>query len=625
MSNLYKKLNISALDVFKFNRYYKFDNIISRKITPENDVESTYLKIADDSTYIYANESSPLNNINELSTAGLSEVCIKYKDNNKYKHFPFYIGYSLTYTQNVNVTNLGTYMYAYDYISSKVNDAEINKIIVNINHDIVNGQKVNKFSDVVCSLKNDNLNDNLGTLTNGSNEINLKLLNIKNIISNNNYGSVSFDVSYSYVTSDDGLIHDDGKCTLDELTGVHMWSMNSYIDDEQYSYKDTDYTDDRSSFIVYTYINANQTLLDRLENSGTSYLSYALMDVSNENWWSQNNFKFVNIFNNQAYLMYEETKQQYFTHLRPYNLTYNNGTCTVDYRQPFSNIYRYPSWRDNKDYYYACQKMITYVGNLSSIYPKSSDNYNFNTSYFIKKIGNLPVHIVPQSLQFELIVKLSYINRQSSGDNPEEGEIRFKEIELYDNDNIKKYTINFKDDKTINLTPYNINDGEIKRTLRISHVDEFEIIDNDEYFKISDWKTTPNSSSFIPSFDPNNEHGNEYKISFKLTEKLKYSINNFYKFIENNSIINKICIHLEATGSVIGITGPSFDINVEGTNDNSYYNSYYMCKKINGNYEYDIIEITRNNNETEHINGTITYISTTLNYYGLIHDGDNKN
>lgn len=620
MSNLYKKLNISALDVFKFNRYYKFDNIMSRKITSENVVESTYLKVADDNTYIYANESSPLNNINELSTAGLSEVCIKYKDNNnynnEYKYFPFYIGYSLTYTQSVEVNGINAYLYAFSHINGISN---INTIVETMNINVIhnpknNEESVNVYSDVTYSLCNIT-----GSLTNNS-TLNLTAGNIKSIIGPNSYGSASFDISYSYVTSDDGYIHDDGKCIVDELTGVHVWSMNSYIDDEQYSYQDTDYNS-TEPFIVYTYINASQTLLNKLENSGTNYLSYALIDVSDDNWWSQDNFKFVKTSNNQAYLMYEETKHQYFNHLRPYNLTYNNGTCTVDYRQPFSNIYRYPSWRYNKDYYYACQKMKTYVGNLSSIYPKLSDNFNnFNTSYFIKKIGNLPVHIVPQSLQFELIVKLSFINSQSSGDNPEEGAIRFYKIELYDNDNIKKYTINFKDDKTINLTPYNINDGEIKRTLRISSVEEFEI-DNDEYFKISDWKTTPNSSSFIPSFDPNNEHGNEYKISFKLTEKSQYSINNFYKFIENNSIINKIRIYLEATGSVIGKTGPSFDINVEGTNDNSYY----MGKKINGNYEYDIIEITRNNNETEHINGTITYISTMLNYYGLIHDGDNKN
>lgn len=622
MNTLYKKLNISALDVFKLNRHYKFNDIASNIRVAGTLENSPYLNIADDNNYAYAKNSSPLNDNDEFLPSGLSEVCIKYIDNNEYKYFPFYMGYSLTYTQSVNINGINAYLYAYDYIRYRDDSDDPVNMKINVIHNPKNDEEsVNVYSDITYSLGNI-----AGSLTNNS-TLNLTAGNIKTeIIKSNTYGSASFDISYSYITPDDGHIYDDGKCIVDELTGVHVWSMNSYIDDEQYSYQDGDYTDGNNSFIVYTYINANQTLLDRLENSGTSYLSYALMDVSDENWWSQNNFKFVKASNDQAYLMYKETKQQYFTYLRPYNLTYN-GNCVVDYRQPFSNIYRYPSWRDNKDYFYACQKMKTYVGNLSSIYPKLSDNFNnFNTSYFIKKIGNLPVHIVPQSpqsLQFELIVKLSFINSQSSGDNPEEGAIRFKKIELYDNDKIK-YTINFKDDKTINLTPYNINDGEIKRTLRISHVDEFEIIDNDEYFKISDWKTTPNSSSFIPSFDPNNEHGNEYKISFNLTEKSPNSINSFYKFIENNSIINKIHIHLEASGSIIGITGPSFDINVEGTNDNSYY----MGKKINGNYEnyeYDIIEITRNNNETEHINGTLTYISITLNYDGLIHDGDNKN
>lgn len=602
MNTTYNKLNISALDVFKLNRHYKFNDITSNIRVAGTLKDSPYLniEIEDDNTYIRANNSSPLNDSNELLLSGLSEVCIKY---NNSTYFPFYMGYSLTYTQSVDINGINTYLYAFSHINGISN---INTIVdtmnINVIHNPNNSQEfVNTYSDVTYSLCNIT-----GSLTNNS-TLKLTADNIKSIIDSNNCGSSLFDISYSYITPNDGHIHDDGKCTASELTGVHVWSMNSYIDNEQYSYQDSDYTDDSNSFIVYTYINASQTLLNKLENSGTDYLSYALIDVSDEDWWSQNNFKFVKS-NNQAYLMYEETKQQYFTHLRPYNLTYNNGTCTVDYRQPFSNIYRYPSWRDNKDYYYACQKMITYVGNLSSIYPKSSVNYNFNTSYFIKKIGNLPVHIVPQSLEFEIKVKLGFINGQGAGDTPQYGAIRFIKIELYDNDNIK-HIINFNDGKAINLEPYNINNGGVKRSLRISSVDEFEI-NNDGYFKISNWSTMPNSPSFTPIYDPNDEQSNEYKISFNLTEKSQYSINNFYQFIENNSIINKIHIHLEATGSIIGtVTYPLSNISAQVTN-----NDNYTCDVINADYEYKIFEITRNNN------GSLTNVSITLNY-----EGDNKN
>lgn len=367
----YNRYNVKDIyDIFNKNRV--------NKISLGTTNEYISYAVGTDYAYIYAKESSP--NITNNTYMGYAYFKINGDDNNTYN---FYRNYSYTYTENVTVNNLQTIMIAYDFID-RIND-NISFNHINIAHNAFG--TVNVFSDITYSIEKENITYNY------YNKYKISTEDIKNLLAGETYGDFSTYITYSYITSGTGIIHNDGKEILSEngLNDIHIWSLKqedkemiNYLDIDEnminntHSYAYISYGDVFSNNSLFTYIDFK---LQYPEGGYVSETDFTITTENNEHILKEENNNFYNI-------CYYYTKSE------------NEKITFAENNNRFNYICEHPSIRNNESIIIA----YTYIKGANKENVSYINNDNYNKIKFEKEIYNLPTAILHNSLYISKIV-----------------------------------------------------------------------------------------------------------------------------------------------------------------------------------------------------------------------------
>lgn len=559
-------------NTFKSNRKNKLSYF--GVTTSEN---NKYLSYSSDSNVskFFANVSSPY----PLSDNGKNSAYFKINNNTAYT---IYSGHSFTYTEGVIVNGVKCALIAKSYINRMENDnSSITLETGNIFHSAESPQTVNIYSDTSYYINN---LGNKDTLTITKSEFNT-------LLGNNNFVDVESFITYSYIEQKnprDGIIHTDGKQRIsnERYKDFHVWSFIDGFNSISHSYNGPT---DNGKVNAYAYLAIGNDLKNYFE-SGLSRpinmikLSHDLEQESLGNWTAGTS-------ENMIYV--KETEQNYtdfYTRAKAHDLSTHTD-------ESFANVCKHPLWRNNN----ATCNFYEYIkgtsnGDTNNTTQQNIDVENYNIGKFIKRINDLPVHILSDTIYFNITLNLGFItghtqnNGYASNDYPEDGGIQNFKLRLIeseqDHNGYKDYDI-----------PLNIELQHFIRpgkgpSMKVIAVTPPESNDHSEY-EINNWQQSPSSISgdteqFVFTFD------------LKILDGELYNIFSYY---ENslNSLLSILELQFEATGSCIGSDHAAINVSLGGKNCST--------NKTNADYEWNIFRITRSSS-----NGYLSSINIEITY-----------
>lgn len=394
--NAFKKNRVNAVS------YLGTSN--NGKLEPDS---SAYLSYINNSTeaYIYARKSSPtIDDDTDKNYAYLKVGDTTYN---------FYHGHAYTYTETVTGNGIKPILIAYDFVNQISTYLEFDKVSISHNAAPISDipQTVNVFSPVSYII------ENAENSLDPKNEYSISRDEINTLLNGKTFADFTTYVTYSYLNSEngDGIVYEDGKDTLstNPINDIHIWSLSDGVDMMPHAYVNNDTT----PVNAYTYLNCGNILNTFFRNNTSNifdyndinykYIKFYYDDISipNTNGVLQQ-WKAGIVGTDKIYAKDERTGNNILDYSTFYKV------CKVDLPNvnSFNEIYNKPLLRDNSD---AVNCYINIKGdsntsdNQESLYINKS---NINKARFVKKINNLPQHMIPNNLRFKLSVKCGHIN-----------------------------------------------------------------------------------------------------------------------------------------------------------------------------------------------------------------------
>jgi len=401
MSNIEKNyIDIPDLSCFDKNRVHE---------VKELNVNNSYLGIGikNEASYVYAIKSSP--NYYSLQPQHKSDayIYVRHNDNNSNQSYSFYRGYSYTYTEGLSANNQKMALIAYQFVNRTAdNSITLYDIDTKLTHIALNGATetapchVNEKSDTSYFLRKQNESNNIEI-----DESSVKLGNIKNNLVNDTYTKFNTYCKYSALNPSDYIIHDD--CEFNMNMGAYVWNLIDGHDMKPYSY--TTLTD-TTKLTAYAYIDCEDSLHSFFRSQSQIFdydvTHYKYIDFNYDN---------INVSGQQWKLGTNGTSSSY---VYDNNINYAQFYANAKHNLPshatdsFENIINHPSYRNNYgvvDSYINIKGLSQPSGTESIDISQNSQN-NYNTAKFIKRIKDLPVHMIPNNLRFKISVQCGHIN-----------------------------------------------------------------------------------------------------------------------------------------------------------------------------------------------------------------------
>ena len=393
--NAFKKNRVNALS------YLGTSN--NGKLEPDS---SAYLSYINNSTesYIYARKSSPtIDDDTDKNYAYLKVGDTTYN---------FYHGHAYTYTETVTGNGVKPILIAYDFVNQISTYLEFNDVSISHNSAPISDipQTVNVFSSVSYIIENGEKS------LDPKNEYSISRDEINTLLNGKTFADFTTYVTYSYLNSEkrDGIVYEDGKDTLstNPINDIHIWSLSDGVDMRPHAYVNNDTT----AVNAYTYLNCGNILNTFFRNNTSN-----IFDYNDINYRYIKFYYDISISNTNGVLQQWKagivgTDKIYAKDVRTGDNILDFSTfykvCKVDLPNvsSFNEIYNKPSLRGNSD---AVNCYINIKGdsntsdNQESLYINKS---NINKARFVKKINNLPQHMIPNNLRFKLSVKCGHIN-----------------------------------------------------------------------------------------------------------------------------------------------------------------------------------------------------------------------
>ena len=393
--NAFKKNRVNALS------YLGTSN--NGKLEPDS---SAYLSYINNSTesYIYARKSSPtIDDDTDKNYAYLKVGDTTYN---------FYHGHAYTYTETVTGNGVKPILIAYDFVNQISTYLEFNDVSISHNAAPISDipQTVNVFSSVSYIIENGEKS------LDPKNEYSISRDEINTLLNGKTFADFTTYVTYSYLNSEkrDGIVYEDGKDTLstNPINDIHIWSLSDGVDMRPHAYVNNDTT----AVNAYTYLNCGNILNTFFRNNTSN-----IFDYNDINYRYIKFYYDISISNTNGVLQQWKagivgTDKIYAKDVRTGDNILDFSTfykvCKVDLPNvsSFNEIYNKPSLRGNSD---AVNCYINIKGdsntsdNQESLYINKS---NINKARFVKKINNLPQHMIPNNLRFKLSVKCGHIN-----------------------------------------------------------------------------------------------------------------------------------------------------------------------------------------------------------------------
>ena len=394
--NAFKKNRVNAVS------YLGTSN--NGKLEPDSSAYLSYINNSTE-TYIYARKSSPtIDDDTDKNYAYLKVGDTTYN---------FYHGHAYTYTETVTVNGIKPILIAYDFVNQISTYLEFDKVSISHNAAPISDipQTVNVFSPVSYII------ENAENSLDPKNEYSISRDEINTLLNGKTFADFTTYVTYSYLNSEngDGIVYEDGKDTLstNPINEIHIWSLSDGVDMRPHAYVNNDTT----PVNAYTYLNCGNILNTFFRNNTSNifdyndinykYIKFYYDDISipNTNGVLQR-WKAGIVGTDKIYAKDERTGDNILDYSTFYKV------CKVDLPNvnSFNEIYNKPLLRDNSD---AVNCYINIKGdsntsdNQESLYINKS---NINKARFVKKINNLPQHMIPNNLRFKLSVKCGHIN-----------------------------------------------------------------------------------------------------------------------------------------------------------------------------------------------------------------------
>ena len=394
--NAFKKNRVNAVS------YLGTSN--NGKLEPDSSAYLSYINNSTE-TYIYARKSSPtIDDDTDKNYAYLKVGDTTYN---------FYHGHAYTYTETVTGNGIKPILIAYNFVNQISTYLEFDKVSISHNAAPISDipQTVNVFSPVSYII------ENAENSLDPKNEYSISRDEINTLLNGKTFADFTTYVTYSYLNSEngDGIVYEDGKDTLstNPINDIHIWSLSDGVDMRPHAYVNNDTT----PVNAYTYLNCGNILNTFFRNNTSNifdyndinykYIKFYYDDISipNTNGVLQR-WKAGIVGTDKIYVKDVRTGDNILDYSTFYKV------CKVDLHNvsSFNEIYNKPSLRGNSD---AVNCYININGesnpsdNQESHYINKS---NTNKSRFVKKINNLPVHMIPNNLRFKLSVKCGHIN-----------------------------------------------------------------------------------------------------------------------------------------------------------------------------------------------------------------------
>ena len=394
--NAFKKNRVNAVS------YLGTSN--NGKLEPDSSAYLSYINNSTE-TYIYARKSSPtIDDDTDKNYAYLKVGDTTYN---------FYHGHAYTYTETVTGNGIKPILIAYDFVNQISTYLEFDKVSISHNAAPISDipQTVNVFSPVSYII------ENAENSLDPKNEYSISRDEINTLLNGKTFADFTTYVIYSYLNSEngDGIVYEDGKDTLstNPINDIHIWSLSDGVDMMPHAYVNNDTT----PVNAYTYLNCGNILNTFFRNNTSNifdyndinykYIKFYYDDISipNTNGVLQR-WKAGIVGTDKIYAKDERTGDNILDYSTFYKV------CKVDLPNvnSFNEIYNKPLLRDNSD---AVNCYININGesnpsdNQESLYINKS---NINKARFVKKINNLPQHMIPNNLRFKLSVKCGHIN-----------------------------------------------------------------------------------------------------------------------------------------------------------------------------------------------------------------------
>ena len=394
--NAFKKNRVNAVS------YLGTSN--NGKLEPDSSAYLSYINNSTE-TYIYARKSSPtIDDDTDKNYAYLKVGDTTYN---------FYHGHAYTYTETVTGNGIKPILIAYDFVNQISTYLEFDKVSISHNAAPISDipQTVNVFSPVSYII------ENAENSLDPKNEYYISKDEINTLLNGKTFADFTTYVTYSYLNSEngDGIVYEDGKDTLstNPINDIHIWSLSDGVDMRPHAYVDNDTT----AVNAYTYLNCGNILNTFFRNNTSNifdyndinykYIKFYYDDINipNTNGILQR-WKAGIVGTDKIYAKDERTSNNILDYSKFYQV------CKVDLHNvsSFNEIYNKPSLRGNSDEvncYINIKGESNTSDNQESLYINKS---NINKARFVKKINNLPQHMIPNNLRFKLSVKCGHIN-----------------------------------------------------------------------------------------------------------------------------------------------------------------------------------------------------------------------
>lgn len=571
--NAFKKNRVNAVS------YLGTSN--NEKLEPDSSAYLSYINNSTE-TYIYARKSSPTID----SDTDKNYAYLKVGDTT----YNFYHGHAYTYTETVTGNGVKPILIAYDFVNKILETLEFDKVSISHNASPISDipQTVNVFSPVSYIIENGEKS------LDPKNEYSISSSNINTLLDGSTFADFTTYITYSYLNSEkrDGIVYEDGKDTLstNPINDIHIWSLSDGVDMRPHKYVDND----TSAVNAYTYLNCGNILNTFFRNNVSNIFDYNSINykyikfyydisVSNTNGVLQQ-WKAGIVGTDKIYAKDVRTGDNILDYSTFYQV------CKVDLPDvsSFNEIYNKPSLRNNLDEI-NCYININGESNSSDNQESQYINKsNTNKARFVKKINNLPVHILSNTIRFKITLNLGYIlANDAANDSGIAGCIQNFKLILLESKEDKYGFENFSIPLIINLVPYKREYGP---SMKVTSIESPE--SKCDGYEINNWQQSPSNI---------NDDNEQYEFTFELKifdDKLK----EIFSYCEDKNLsLSILRLQFEASGAVAGYDRAAINVLLEGKNCSAEHK--------NSEYEYNIFEITRSvsNDYLSSINIDITY------------------
>ena len=551
------------------------------KLEPDSSAYLSYINNSTE-TYIYARKSSPTID----SDTDKNYAYLKVGDTT----YNFYHGHAYTYTETVTGNGLKPILIAYDFVNQISTQLEFKDVSISHNASPISDipQTVNVFSPVSYIIENGEKS------LDPKNEYSISSSNINTLLDGSTFADFTTYVTYSYLNSEkrDGIVYEDGKDTLstNPINDIHIWSLSDGVDMRPHAYVNNDTT----AVNAYTYLNCGNILNTFFRNNVSNIFDYNSINykyikfyydisVSNTNGVLQQ-WKAGIVGTDKIYVKDVRTGDNILDYSTFYKV------CKVDLPNvsSFNEIYNKPSLRNNLDEI-NCYININGESNSSDNQESQYINKsNTNKARFVKKINNLPVHILSNTIRFKITLNLGYIlANDAANDSGIAGCIQNFKLILLESKEDKYGFENFSIPLIINLVPYKREYGP---SMKVTSIESPE--SKCDGYEINNWQQSPSNI---------NDDNEQYEFTFELKifdDKLK----EIFSYCEDKNLsLSILRLQFEASGAVAGYDRAAINVLLEGKNCSAEHK--------NSEYEYNIFEITRSvsNDYLSSINIDITY------------------